>query len=323
RAALAARAGVAAPVAAAEADLVACIEAAQLLPFEQGMAFEAARRAERLGGAVPVLSLAARRPMHRAGLIEIAPRAHAPEAALAALAGRLGGERRRVIVTSTAEGGVTQALLLALFRAALGMLAAGVAPRDIEAGARALGFGQGPLRMIDEAGPAQVLARARQLYRARGVALRPFRLLSDRLADVTGGDTAALPRALAFHEPAGQALAEDAGLTAWLEEWREDNAEAAQGWPALAPRAALEASFVAEAARLLEAETARHALDVELAAVEACGFDAERGGPLLQAETGGLVTVMRALRRLSGLDPALWAPPPLLDEMVKNGRRFF
>ena len=231
----------------------------------------------------------------------------------------LSGTRRSVILAAPGPAFPGDMLLAALWRAALTMLAGGVAAAEIEAGARALGFAQGPLRMIDGFGACRALRRMRRICEARQVPLWPLRLLSDRVADAGG-----LPElALAFHEDAGQGLTLDPALDAWMAEWREDHPERALGWPDAAPALALHAAVINEAARLIETRAVRRASDLDLIAVKGLGFDRARGGPLLQADLHGLLRPVRAMARLRELDPALWQPCGLLEEMVRNGRRFF
>ena len=50
---------------------------------------------------------------------------------------------------------------------------------------------------------------------------------------------------------------------------------------------------------------------------------AASGGPLIQADLEGLLGVARGLAALEPVDAAGWRREPLIDDMVKNGRRFF
>lgn len=278
----------------------------------------AEERAREVGAEGRLLRLRLHRPTPAGQLVELAVPADLPagDAAAVVRAFSVGGCS---VVAAAGDGYLGDGLLSALCAASLLMLAGGVTAAGIETAARELGLARGPLRMIDEAGALATLARARRTLEARQVPLRPLRLLSDRIADA-GADPA---RALAFHRPSGQALEPDPDLAAWLAEWRADNPQRAVAWPDVSPAAALQAALVNEAARLIETRAAARPSDIDLVMVKGFGFDRERGGPLLRANLDGLLGPVRAMARLRKVSAPLWAPRPLLTEMVKNGRRFF
>ncbi|MEM7733172.1 MAG: enoyl-CoA hydratase-related protein [Pseudomonadota bacterium] len=264
------------------------------------------------------------RRLFRAGqLIELSAPPETEQGTIATARGALGARGHSVIVTDDRPGGILGALFSALSRASLVMLAAGQDAGAIENAARDLGLRQGPLQMIDVVGAGRSLAQMRRVYDHRDAGLGPLRLLSDRMSDLTEGDAKEARRALVFHAPSGQGFARDPDLAGWLAEWRSDHPDRVGTWPAIDPKAALHAALVAEAARLLQADMVQHVSDIDLVAETGLLMDARRGGPLIQADLDGLLGVARVLSALETLDPAVWARERLIDEMVKNGRRFF
>ena len=281
---------------------------------------DATGRAREAGAAGRLLRLRLPVGGPAARLAEVAAPPEAPRALSWAVHRAFSTGSRSVLLSSEATGFLSDAMGAALFGAALTMLAGGVPPARIEAAARQLGFAQGPLRLIDELGAALTLRRLRRVFEARQVSTGgPLRLLSDRIAD-HGGEAA---RALAFHIPAGQALAPDPDLARWLTEWREDHPDRAPDWPGTDPALALHAALVNEGARLIAARALQRRSDPDLVMVRGFGMDRTSGGPLFRADLDGLLAPMRAMAALRGVNPALWAPSPLLHDMVKNGQRFF
>jgi 3-hydroxyacyl-CoA dehydrogenase len=88
-----------------------------------------------------------------------------------------------------------------------------------------------------------------------------------------------------------------------------------------APDRLLVLALIAEGMRLLEAGHALRPSDLDLAMVQGAGYPATRGGPFAEADTMGPLVLRSALLRAAPLDP-VWAPAPLLDEVIRNGWRF-
>lgn len=75
-----------------------------------------------------------------------------------------------------------------------------------------------------------------------------------------------------------------------------------------------------EGFRLLEARVARRPSDIDHALIAGWSFPRWRGGPMHQAAGRGLM-VLRADLQAWAAEDALWAPAPLLDRMLAEGRR--
>lgn len=76
-----------------------------------------------------------------------------------------------------------------------------------------------------------------------------------------------------------------------------------------------------EGLRLLDARVALRPSDIDLVLVAGFGFPRWRGGPMHQAGRRGLMVLRRDLRAWAAEDAALWAPHPLIDRMIAEGRR--
>ena len=97
--------------------------------------------------------------------------------------------------------------------------------------------------------------------------------------------------------------------------------------PAAPPEAAqvLSACLSAMAnqgARLISDGVARRPSDVDAAAVMGGLFPRWQGGPMFQADKRGLLVVRADLRRRAEVAPQVYAPDPLFDRLITEGRDF-
>ena len=82
-------------------------------------------------------------------------------------------------------------------------------------------------------------------------------------------------------------------------------------------------ALVNQGARVLEAGTAMRPVDIDVVYLTGYGFPSYRGGPMFYADEIGLDRVLARIqefRAAQGDD--LWAPAPLLVELVSQGRKF-
>jgi len=81
-------------------------------------------------------------------------------------------------------------------------------------------------------------------------------------------------------------------------------------------------ALVNQGARLLAEGVARHPGDLDLAMVLGAGWPEGRGGPMAEADAIGPLVLRHESLAAEHLDPGLWAPAPLLSEMIRHGWRF-
>ncbi|HST62820.1 MAG TPA: 3-hydroxyacyl-CoA dehydrogenase family protein, partial [Longimicrobium sp.] len=81
--------------------------------------------------------------------------------------------------------------------------------------------------------------------------------------------------------------------------------------------------MVNEAIRTLEEGVLRSARDGDVGAVFGIGFPPFRGGPFWYVDTEGAQSVLTRLRALESRYGKRFAPAALLEEMAREGRRFF
>ncbi|HSW82261.1 MAG TPA: 3-hydroxyacyl-CoA dehydrogenase NAD-binding domain-containing protein [Usitatibacter sp.] len=82
-------------------------------------------------------------------------------------------------------------------------------------------------------------------------------------------------------------------------------------------------ALVNEGARILEEGIASKASDVDMVYLTGYGFPLFRGGPMLYADTVGLVNVERAMRKYrEQTGDGFWEPAPLLSRLAAEGKTF-
>ena len=80
--------------------------------------------------------------------------------------------------------------------------------------------------------------------------------------------------------------------------------------------------MVNEGAKLLQQGIALRASDIDITYLTGYGFPAHRGGPMYLADRIGLDQVLADIRRFQAQDGFWWRPAPLLEQLVRDGKRF-
>ncbi len=278
-------------------------------------------RAAQAGASARAVALRVYRPAHSTTLSEIAvPQGTAPDV-VASVVSYFSGQGRSVLRTVETPGLLGHNVMGAALRAGLSLALSGADPHEVDAAAQKLGFAHGPFRQIEAEGIEPVLTRLRRIARARGLDEGPdLALLADRQAAVQAGRTPGR----GFYASEGQRVVADPGLAGWLADWRQVRGADRPTLPDGVPLdRALHAALVNEGARLVAGKAVLRASDIDLCLVKGYGFDRARGGPLLLSDIEGLLGLARTMKTLAPLAADVWAPHPLIDDMVKYGRRFF
>lgn len=253
------------------------------------------------------------RPAHAASLIEIMSCEDVREETAATVAHFFSRMGRTVMLHSKAIPSLGERISAPLYMAALVLARHGVDPQALEDGARELGFPRGVLDMIDREGAGRVLSR-----------------LSRLLPDIDGRDWLGervtfmdrnWPGAGAIYSSGTEGSTVDPDLSEWLAGWRQ-KAGVLADVPDVPVAGALHAAVVnslASMQRLGQIQGPEHA---DLCVVRGFGVARDRGGLLFQADQRGLLPLLRTMKALSTMSP-LWAPDPLVVDMIKQGKTFF
>jgi 3-hydroxyacyl-CoA dehydrogenase len=83
-------------------------------------------------------------------------------------------------------------------------------------------------------------------------------------------------------------------------------------------------ALVNEGARILQEGIAARASDIDVAFLNGYGFPKLRGGPMFHAQSVGLDTVLRSLRRFAAVPgaDASWQTASLIESLAAKGEAF-
>jgi len=234
-----------------------------------------------------------------------------------ALAKRL---RKVPVRAGVADGFIGNRILAAYRLAADFMLEDGATPAQIDGAMRAYGFPIGPYQVLDMAGLDISWARRKRLAATRAPDAR-YVAIGDRLCE-RGWLGQKAGRGYYLYEDGARVGSEDPEVLQIIAEER-----AAKG---ITPRQfsmdeiqhrCLNA-MANEGARLVQEGVALRPSDIDVVMIYGYGFPRWRGGPMMAADLRGLLEVENDLRSYQSEEPTFWAPSPLIDELVKNGRHF-
>lgn len=212
--------------------------------------------------------------------------------------------RRVPVRVAPADGLAGPALAGAMLEAADVLVRIGLDPLEIDGALMRSGFARGPYHLL--AGMAAEAHAARQDRRGRPPGLS---VLMARAGLRLGQGCDAEREAAALGDLVGAARG-------------TGRAVSGHGWGDAEIHAAILGALVNEGARLLDAETVARPLVIDVAMVQGYGFPRHLGGPMQAAEMTGLGPLTRAMRALAALDKSVWAPHPLLADLMKNGLTF-
>ncbi len=229
--------------------------------------------------------------------------------------------RKTAVVSGVCDGFIGNRMVEQYVRQALSLLEEGGLPAQIDQAAEQFGFAMGPFRMSDLAGNdiGWAIRKRRSVEHPEIV----YSKIADRLCesgrfgqktgggwyDYKPGERAALPSASVDEMIVG--YSKETGVTRRAINDQE-----------IVER--LVFALVNEGAKILEEGIASKASDIDMVYLTGYGFPLFRGGPMLYADTVGLLRVQDAIERYAAATgDGFWAQPaPLLTRLAKEGRGF-
>jgi len=82
------------------------------------------------------------------------------------------------------------------------------------------------------------------------------------------------------------------------------------------------AAMVYEGTKILSEQIALKPSDIDVVFTNGYGFPKWRGGPMKYADMIGLDKILKNIQKYSEEDPRFWAPPKLLEDLVKQNKNF-
>jgi 3-hydroxyacyl-CoA dehydrogenase/enoyl-CoA hydratase/3-hydroxybutyryl-CoA epimerase len=264
-------------------------------------------------------------PVHRMPLVEVVRGQRTDDRTVATgfeLAKRLG---KTPIVVGDRPGFLVNRILMPYLNEACRLLEEGFTIEIVDRAMKNFGMPMGPLELLDEVGLDVAVHAARTLSQTFSDRLSVSPLLealveSGRLGKKNGRG---------FYRTAGGGRRPDREVLSVVESLPPPVARAAGARGGSAPELAINLQerlilpMVNEAARCLMESVVRKPADVDLGLVYGTGFPPFRGGLLRYADQLEVPAVVDRLRAHVDDGRQHYAPAPLLEEMARQGRRFY
>jgi 3-hydroxyacyl-CoA dehydrogenase len=228
--------------------------------------------------------------------------------------------RKTAVVSGVCDGFIGNRMVKHYIREANELVEEGASPQQVDRAMEKFGMAMGPFRMGDLAGN-DIGWAIRKRIAAEDPKSRKL-VIADRLCEMGrfGQKTGAgwyryePGRRDAIPDPVVDQVIAEARKALGIMPRRIDDAE-------IVERCAY--ALVNEGARILEEGIAARASDIDIVYLTGYGFPVFRGGPMMYADSVGLVTVARAMKRFrDSTGDAFWEPAPLLARLASEGRTF-
>jgi len=233
--------------------------------------------------------------------------------------------RKTAVVSGVCDGFIGNRMIAGYSREAIALLEEGATVQQVDGALEKFGMAMGPFRMGDLAGNDIGWAIRKRMRSENPRANWPTAtLIADRLCELgrfgqkTGSGWYGYGKGGrdALVDPAVEALVEEHRRTCGITPRKISSVEIVQ-------RCIY--ALVNEGARILEEGIAQRASDIDIVYIFGYGFPAWRGGPMLYADSQGLLAVERAMERLAREErdgTTFWTAAPLLRELAAAGKTF-
>ncbi|MEZ5779957.1 MAG: 3-hydroxyacyl-CoA dehydrogenase NAD-binding domain-containing protein [Paracoccaceae bacterium] len=258
-------------------------------------------------------------PAHVMKLLEVvvADRT-APDVVATAFA--LAKRMRKVAVRAGVCDGFIGNRILTAYRTATDfLLEDGASPYEIDRAMVEFGFPLGPYQVLDMAGLDISWARRKRLAPSRDPSRR-YVEIGDRMCEM-GWLGQKAGHGYYLYADGSRKGEESPEVLTLIEDTRAHKGIVPRkvGGDEIRRRAL--AAMVNEGARILEEGIAGRPSDIDLVMMTGYGYPRWRGGPMQTADAVGLLPIRDDLRSYAREDD-FWEPSALLDDLIKNGRKF-
>ena len=224
------------------------------------------------------------------------------------------------VVSGVCDGFIGNRMLRPYMRQAELLLQEGCLPQQVDRALERFGMAMGPCRMNDLAGnDVSGLIRKRQYVEHP---LAPRSKVADRLVEL-GRFGQKTGKGYYRYEPGSREALVDPEVERMIFEISNSVGLTRRpiGDEEIVQRCVF--ALVNEGAKILEDGIALRASDIDVVYLTGYGFPLLRGGPMFYANTIGLHTVIRTMRRFAAnpaSDPGSWTPAALLEKLAAEGK---
>jgi 3-hydroxyacyl-CoA dehydrogenase len=229
---------------------------------------------------------------------------------------------KTAVVSGVCDGFIGNRMLEFYWRETMFMLEEGALPQQIDSALEKWGMAMGPFRVSDLAGNdvGWYIRKRRYIEKPQ----MKFSRIADRLCEQ--GRFGQKTGAGWYRYQAGKRDAiPDPAVEEMIAAYRKDLGVTPRR---ISDEEIVERSVFAlvnEGARILEEGIALRASDIDVVYLTGYGFPRFRGGPMFYADTVGLYSVVRRMKRFAENphgDPDFWKPAPLLAKLAAEGKSF-
>ena len=226
------------------------------------------------------------------------------------------------VVSGVCDGFIGNRMLARYVEQALLLIEEGALPQQVDGVMERFGMAMGPFRMSDLAGGDVSWFIRKRRYAEHPGSRR--QVIADRLCEMGrfGQKTSA---GWYRYEPGRRDAIPDPVVEEMIVSASREMAIVRRNVPAEEIVERCIFALVNEGAKILEEGIAQRASDVDVVYLTGYGFPPWRGGPMHYADSLGLYSVVRSMRRLAKNphgDPAAWEPAPLLAKLAAEGKSF-
>lgn len=256
-------------------------------------------------------------PVDRMPLVEVIRGRKTSDAALAQALDLVQRLRKTPIVVNDARGFFTSRFFGSFVNEGIAMLAEGVSPAMIENAARMLGMPVGPLAVQDEVGLDLAVAVTAQTKKDLGESYQPGTSypIVEHLSVKLGRQGRKSGGGFYDYPGSGPKTLWSGLKDIWPPSVPQPNVE-------LIKRRMLYVQLI-EALKCMQEKVLDDPADGDVGAVLGVGFPAYTGGPFSYIDHLGAEKVLAECKILAKKYGPRFAPPRILQQMVKSGRRFY
>jgi len=234
-----------------------------------------------------------------------------------ALAKRLG---KVPVRAGVCDGFIGNRMLATYRRAADYMVEDGASPYEIDAALRDFGYPMGPYQVSDLAGGDIGWATRKRKAATRDPAER-YVEIADRICE-RGWFGQKTARGYYTYEDGARIGTEDPEVLAIIDAERAKKGITPRRFTLKEIQNRYLAAMISEACNILAEGIALRPLDIDVVLVHGYGFPRWRGGPMKYADGLGLGVILERINAYAKEDAEFWQAPPLLVDMVAEGRSF-
>jgi len=224
---------------------------------------------------------------------------------------------KTVIVVNDGPGFYTTRILVPYNMEAVRLVLEGVAIEDVDKALESFGFPVGPIKLMDEVGIDVGAHIVETLHAAFGDRV-PLIEGIDKLID---DDRKGKKNGRGFYDYSAKSKGKEVDDSIYQLVGISNPGSKKMSAAAIAERVVL--TMLNEAAYCLGENILRSARDGDVGAIFGLGFPPFRGGPFRYMDSLGIDAVLEKLNALQAEHGDRFTPAPVLEELSKNGQRFF